>query len=51
MANDTKKSKGNARSAIKITFGDKKKGKGKGKKSYGPKQEKPKRYRGQGRRH
>ena len=48
MAKDTKKSKGNARSSIKITFGDKKKGKAK--KSYGPKQQKPKRYRRQGRR-
>lgn len=47
MAKDTKKSKGNAKSAIKITFGEKKKGRAK--KAYGPKERKPKRYRGQGR--
>jgi hypothetical protein len=34
-------------SSIKVVFGKKKKGKLK--KSYGPKSEKPKRYRGQGR--
>jgi hypothetical protein len=46
MAKD-KKSKGNAKGSIKITFGDKKKGKAK--KSFGPKEQKPKRYRGPGR--
>jgi hypothetical protein len=48
MAKDTKKSKGGAKASIKITFGDKKKGRAK--KAYGPKQQKPKRYKGQGRR-
>ncbi len=38
------KSAGNSQ---KISFG--KKGKGKARKSYGPKDQKPKRYRGQGR--
>jgi hypothetical protein len=33
--------------SIKVSFG--KKGKGKSKKRYGPKQQKPKAYRGQGR--
>jgi hypothetical protein len=41
------KSKGNSASSVKVIFG-KKKG-GKLKKSYGPKAQKPKRYRGQGR--
>jgi len=41
------KAKGSSASSIKVTFG--KKGKGKAKKNYGPKSEKPKRYRGQGR--
>lgn len=35
-------------SSIKVTFG-KKTNKGKAKKSYGPKAQKPKKYRGQGR--
>lgn len=35
-------------SSIKVTFG-KKRNKGKAKKNYGPKDEKPKKYRGQGR--
>jgi len=34
-------------SSVKVTFGVKRKGKSK--KSYGPKSEKPKKYRGQGR--
>jgi hypothetical protein len=42
-AKDSKSSSGN-----KITFG-KKSGKGKYKKSYGPKSQRPKTYRGQGR--
>ena len=36
-----------AGSSQKVSFG--KRGKGKAKKSYGPKEEKPKKYRGQGR--
>lgn len=36
-----------ASSSQKVTFG--KRGQGKPKKSYGPKEEKPKKYRGQGR--
>lgn len=40
------KSKGSA-SSNKISFG--KRGVGKAKKSYGPKEQKPKRYKGQGR--
>ena len=42
MAKLTKQS-----NSVKVTFGVKRKGKAK--KSYGPKQEKPKDYRGQGR--
>ena len=34
--------------SVKVTFG-KKSGKGKGEKSVGPKEERPKKYRGQGR--
>ena len=41
------KAKGGAASSQKVSFG--KKGKGKSKKRYGPKQQKPKAYRGQGR--
>lgn len=41
------KAKTSSSSSIKVTFGKKKKGKSK--KSYGPKQQKPKAYRGQGR--
>lgn len=41
------KAKGSSGNSVKITFG--KKGKGKMKKSYGPKSEKPKKYKGQGR--
>lgn len=41
------KPKGSSSSSQKITFG-KKKGSGKYKKSYGPKDQKPKKYRGQG---
>jgi len=41
------KAKGSSSNSMKISFG--KKGKGKFKKSYGPKSQKPKRYRGQGR--
>jgi hypothetical protein len=41
------KAKGSS-NGVKVTFG-KNKGKGKFKKSYGPKSEKPKKYRGQGR--
>ena len=33
----------------KLTFGKRKSGPSSGKKSYGPKEQKPKRYRGQGR--
>ena len=40
------KAKGSS-SAMKVTFG--KKSTGKARKSYGPKSQKPKRYRGQGR--
>ena len=42
------KTQGKATSSLKITFG-KKSGKGKMKKKYGPKEQKPKAYRGQGR--
>lgn len=42
------KKDGKSSGSTKITFG-KKSGKGKAKKKYGPKQEKPKPYRGQGR--
>jgi len=42
----TKKSAGNS---VKITFGKKRRGRGSGKKRYGPKDQKPKRYVGQGR--
>jgi hypothetical protein len=35
--------------SVKVTFGKKKSGKGRIKKKYGPKAEKPKKYRGQGR--
>ncbi len=41
------KAKGSSTASKKISFG--KKGKGKARKSYGPKDQKPKRYRGQGR--
>jgi hypothetical protein len=41
------KVKGGSTGGVKISFGKKKKGKLK--KSYGPKSEKPKKYRGQGR--
>ena len=41
------KGKGTSASSMKITFGKRKKGKSR--KSYGPKMEKPKKYRGQGR--
>ena len=41
------KAKGSSTGAKKVTFG--KKGKGKAKKSFGPKDQKPKRYKGQGR--
>jgi hypothetical protein len=41
------KAKGGASSSQKVSFG--KKITGKAKKSYGPKDQKPKRYRGQGR--
>lgn len=41
------KTKGSSSNSVKVTFG--KKGGGKFKKSYGPKDQKPKRYRGQGR--
>ena len=42
------KTKGGSSVSQKVTFG-KKSGKGKFKKSYGPKDQKPKKYRGQGR--
>jgi hypothetical protein len=42
------KAKGSSSNSMKITFG-KKSGKGKSRKSYGPKDQKPKKYRGQGR--
>lgn len=42
------KPKGGSTSSNKITFG-KKSGKGKAKKKFGPKDQKPKAYRGQGR--
>jgi hypothetical protein len=42
------KKEGKASGSLKITFG-KKSGKGKIKKKYGPKEQKPKAYRGQGR--
>lgn len=35
-------------SSQKVSFGKRKTGPGSGKKSYGPKEEKPKKYRGQG---
>jgi len=41
------KAKGSSASSMKISFG--KKGKGKAKKNYGPRAQKPKKYRGQGR--
>lgn len=41
------KAKGASASSVKVTFG--KKTKGKFKKKFGPKDQKPKRYRGQGR--
>lgn len=41
------KKEGKASASLKITFG-KKAGKGKAKKKYGPKDQKPKAYRGQG---
>jgi hypothetical protein len=41
------KAKGSSTASKKVSFG--KKGKGKARKSYGPKDQKPKRYRGQGR--
>ena len=41
------KAKGVSSSSVKVTFG--KKTKGKCKKKYGPRDQKPKRYRGQGR--
>jgi hypothetical protein len=41
------KAKGGASNSQKVSFG--KKGNGKLKKSYGPKEQKPKQYRGQGR--
>jgi len=41
------KLKTSSATSIKVSFGKKKKGKAK--KSYGPKQQKPKAYRGQGR--
>lgn len=41
------KAKGASSSSVKVTFG--KKTKGKFKKNYGPKAERPKKYRGQGR--
>lgn len=41
------KLKTSSSNSIKVSFGKKKKGKAK--KSYGPKQQKPKAYRGQGR--
>lgn len=41
------KAKGGSTTSMKVSFG--KKSKGKAKKKYGPKQQKPKNYRGQGR--
>lgn len=41
------KAKGGSTTSMKVSFG--KKSKGKVKKKYGPKQQKPKNYRGQGR--
>lgn len=41
------KAKGSSASSMKISFG--KKSRGKAKKNYGPKDQKPKRYKGQGR--
>jgi hypothetical protein len=41
------KEKGGSTTSMKVSFG--KKSKGKVKKKYGPKQQKPKKYRGQGR--
>lgn len=41
------KAKTSSSNSVKVTFGKKKKGKSK--KSYGPKEQKPKNYRGQGR--
>ena len=41
------KAKGGSTTSMKVSFG--KKSKGKAKKKYGPKQQKPKTYRGQGR--
>ena len=41
------KAKGSSSASQKVSFG--KKGKGKAKKSFGPKDQKPKRYKGQGR--
>ena len=41
------KAKGGSTNSMKVSFG--KKSKGKAKKKYGPKQQKPKKYRGQGR--
>jgi len=41
------KAKGGSTTSMKVSFG--KKSKGKSKKKYGPKQQKPKAYRGQGR--
>ncbi len=41
--------KASAGSSQKVSFGKKRQGPGSGKKSYGPKEEKPKKYRGQGR--
>ena len=40
------KAKGGASNSQKVSFG--KKGNGKAQKSYGPKEQKPKKYRGQG---
>ena len=42
-------SKGKTNNSHKTSFGKKRSGPGSGKKSYGPKSQKPKRYRGQGR--
>ena len=41
--------KASAGSSQKVSFGKKRQGPDSGKKSYGPKEEKPKKYRGQGR--
>jgi hypothetical protein len=42
------KAKGAAKDAKKVSFGKRRTGPGSGKKSYGPKEQKPKKYRGQG---